>query len=228
MSIAVSHFVNCGVFNGALTQHETLCATMPSGEHFIIDLSSAQFGWRENLSLVRPFLATRSARMHEAGPRGLTQQMEDLMRMATPSDCIERMGHGLKKEVATIMASEIRGFLSSEGFTGPSAVIDMLGMKKVDFDGCVQRLLRVADNAMTRVFENYLARGLYRLCLTRMETVRVTNRASDAASYRDIWLTEKEWAPIRNKPDKLLKLWRAKVKKSSRGERIKSGVDMAL
>lgn len=225
-SIAVSHVVNFGIFNGALAQHEVLCATMPSGEKFIIDLSGGQFGWHENLSLARDFLTTRSARVTKSGPLGLNQETEDGMRMAAPVDCIERMGYKLKKEVAAIMASKIKDFLSSEGFTGPSAITDMLGTKETDFDACLQRLLHATDTAMTAVLDEYMAQGLYRLCLTRKETVRVTIRARDAATYRGIWLTEKEWAPIRDKPDKLLKLWKAKVKRSSRGKWIKPGLDV--
>lgn len=61
---------------------------------------------------------------------------------------------------------------------------------------------------------------MYRLCLRRDGSVRVTTTAEEGQIYRDIWLTEDEFGPIKDDAEELMKLWAAKVARSRRGHRI--------
>lgn len=221
--LVTSHYAPSGgyVMNTVDTEHQVLCIALNSGEKFVLDLSAAQYGWHERLSAVHDFLTTRSMKIKSTGAPGYQHGREDQMRMMTPTDCIERMGHNLKEEVAATMEGKMRIFLQLEKLT----VVQLLDLKKTEFDNRLQQLLDVARATTTCIFDKYKEQNLGRLCITRKGTVRVIQRTEEARIYAGIWLTDEEWEPIRRKPRKLLDLWEAKVKNSGLGKWIKSGIE---
>ncbi|ROW16003.1 hypothetical protein VPNG_02607 [Cytospora leucostoma] len=250
-SIVVSDVVSAGTLNGAIVKHGVLNLRTDSGEAFVLDLSSPQYGWRETLSPTRDYVATRVAKADVEQPRVAHAGKLERLRAINMGDHVVTAGYKLKAEVAQVVLFTIRNFLHSEGFLGQKGVVNsmwrvlikgsdsakqepganvqlavraMLKLDKAAFESCRSRILSLTDVAISDVVNQYASRGLYCLCLDSGLNLRVTDDEYWANVYRGLWLTQEEWEPIRDKPEELLERWNRRLAQVSSGKLIKSAI----
>lgn len=217
-----------GLANGGFNNHTVLVTQLRSGESFIIDLSGAQYGYREVLATTEDYTASRAAFQLPAQPRGSGREGEAMLRFTLETDSIAMAADTLKQEISSAVAAQVKAFLQSKSLAGASAVARFLSLGQKDFESYRAQLFDRTDSAITSVINKYMSQGMYRLCLNDQLCVRVTDTRDWGRVYQDLWLNEEEWEPIRNQPEKLLKLWHDGLRRKNAQKSIKVGASFPL
>lgn len=192
--------------------HEVLLVKLHSEEEFIIDLSGAQYGWHETLSLAIDYKIARCGRVMETAPPGMLGKYTDSLRLFRVPEEVGKVSRKLKKEVIKVMNDKVQRLTDQrlqrkEAPLTPSTVLEFL-----------PRLLSVVESAIDDRLNSYKALDMYRLFVHRIfrcAFVQATTSAEHGQTLRETWLTEEEYDPIKDDVDELMKLWMVRVARSS-------------
>lgn len=180
--------------HNVLSPHTVLRARVSNADDFVVDFTSAQYGWRECLARFVEYQAARCARLEPDRPLQIGTANHPSRPAWSP---LARFIGKVKDEIATAMQKSIMGFMESKGHVGSGsysgAVKKMLGTDKAEFEASSEEIVRLAESAMAEVINGYRSQGLFKLCLTSRGFLCCTDTPHWAEVYRKLWLTEEEY-----------------------------------
>lgn len=142
LAIVISEKQIAGAANAAVTStHQVFEAELRSGEKFIVDLSCAQYGWHETVSLASDYVVTRCAQALKIGTPGGTCNLSHAFRDFQPPDSVETSSYKLKMEAISAMNGRMQEFESQCRQRGEAP------LTRSTVDEFVSRLLPIAESA---------------------------------------------------------------------------------
>lgn len=202
--------------NAMDSAHRTVCARVSNEDAFVIDFTSAQFGWRECLARMVDYRAAHGA--HFNPEKRLRSGIDPRVPSLPMWNTVAEFGSKIKGEIATAIQTSILDFIKWKGFVGSGplsgAVKKMLNANKTEFEAYSQEIVRLADSAMAEVINGYRSQGLFKLCLTSSGLLSCTDTPHWAEVYQKLWLTEKEYQAIprsERNSNEAMRLWYEKL-----------------
>ncbi|KAI0198554.1 hypothetical protein F4808DRAFT_472679 [Astrocystis sublimbata] len=195
-------------FNTMYSRHTVLCATLKSGEQFAIDVTGAQFGWRETVAPWGVWVSHRVAGKPCFEPFGSSQQT---MQMIYPYRASQHLNYSESQLSTLVKDMQVAIQNKMDEHNAPSA-IELYKLHETAFDLCKNAMLSVAEESLTKGLDLMHAAGVGRCYIDASGQWQATTTPKQADALKQIWITDKDMKNAKGRDEKLYSMYLMRCK----------------
>ncbi|KAI0418154.1 hypothetical protein F5X98DRAFT_386369 [Xylaria grammica] len=173
------------ILNNMYARHTVLCATLKSGEQMAVDITGAQYGWRETVAHWGVWTSHREAAVPLHNHFGDAHQSMQLYMSNAPQ--IYRVSHAQRVSLAQKMLVAIQSKMKEN--KAPS-VSELYKLDDAAFASCKLAMLSSAEEALNNGLRELYESKVGRCYVDAGGRFRATTTKQQTEALERVWLTD--------------------------------------
>ncbi|KAI8944681.1 hypothetical protein F4801DRAFT_599405 [Xylaria longipes] len=201
--------------NLCLHRHIALKLTLTSGETYVIDLTAAQFGWKEVLS---PWETWKDLRVDKSRSETFKPATGELKSFVQHNNL-----ESYQQEVRTAILRSVMQELNVALRAAPDRLSfdKVLKAHKEDWKKSEYEILQMVRQRIYLLVTSEYHKGYYRLWLGTGPTFAAQLAKEQASALKEVWIGGKEFDRLKNSGADMKKIWADRVEKKYKPVEVK-------
>ncbi|KAI0512793.1 hypothetical protein F5B22DRAFT_637597 [Xylaria bambusicola] len=209
--------------NAMYNAHTVLRATLKSGEQMAIDVTGAQFGWRETVALWKTWTTHRVTGKACPTPWGHAQQSMQTMYPFLAAQFVQ-VSESQRSSLAQIMQTAVENKMKEH--KAPSAN-RLYKLGDAAFAACKDAMMSSAEEALDNGLRDIHESGVGRCYIDARGMWQATTTKQQAQALKDVWLTDEDVKKAVKKGKSLQTMYQLRCQGTATRQKFKAaGLDM--
>jgi hypothetical protein len=190
--------------------HCLLRVSLHAGEAFAIDLTGAQYGWREQLYTWHTYVQHRAKNVESIGPLGGVKQLETLVLSMDSPTSLGGASHTIRRNIMEgLTRSMVTDFVQRK-----TTAKELLSLPQSMFILERARLVSHLKDFIRHEVQNLRNLGVGRLYFDDQFFPHVALTAEEALKYSNVWLSKEAFGANKGNWVVLKRMWTERMRKS--------------
>ncbi|KAI1108406.1 hypothetical protein F5Y14DRAFT_457063 [Nemania sp. NC0429] len=194
------------VLNVCLHKHMALKVSLRSGEDYIIDLTGAQFGWKETLAPFLPWIDLRSSKSDGQIFKPACRSIRTLVQQ----NVLESFQLEVRSKVLKSVISELHQAMRDNATYKTFNQVIQAPLE--DYKRAERNIMELVQQKIYMLVKNEYYQEQYRLWLGRSPCSGPQIAKQRAKDLKDVWMTTKEYDRLRKSGANMSEIWDQRLK----------------
>ncbi|KAI1261562.1 hypothetical protein F5Y18DRAFT_440437 [Xylariaceae sp. FL1019] len=176
------------VTNNANTGHSVLVAKFGNGEHSVVDLTAAQFGWHETIAPRDAWYEHRHVRTNESQSWEAFFQ-EDKESSSLSDDTYIQVGNWQRSLLAQKMLQAVQDTMRENNIVSANELLDLADDT---FNRLTQDIKDNAGNALVEGYDRILGSDVGKTYADLSHVLHATTSSEQSKAFDTVWLTDED------------------------------------